>query len=180
MATRLFLPFALALLGTAFAQNHSNAGAFRAAAVTRTGHLQFDAGVETVFPLFTPLGEKHWAKGWDPEILFPKDRDVAQGMVFRTREGVEHVWTLVRYDAANTTVAYNVVAEGVLVRQIQVRCHANGPARTEVEVNDSYISLSADGNAFIERLTEAAYEKKMAIWKEAIGGYLAGIAKPAK
>src|SRR5512135_1664224 len=46
---------------------------FAAATVTRTGHLTFDAPVEKVFPLFTPLGERNWAPGWNPEILYPAD-----------------------------------------------------------------------------------------------------------
>jgi hypothetical protein len=180
MSTRLLVPLALTLLGTMLAQSGGRKPEFQGKGVTCTGHLQFDARVETVFPLFTPLGEKHWAKGWDPEVVYPRDRDVAEGMVFRTQDGVEHVWTLIHYDPANHSVAYNVVAHGMMVRNIEVRCRPAGTARTVVEVTDSYVGLSPEGNAFVERLTEAAYEKKMAYWKEAIGAYLAGAAKPAQ
>jgi hypothetical protein len=179
MMTHFVVPAVLALAGTIFGQVHAGGGEFHSLGITRSGRLQFDAGVETVFPLFTPLGEKHWARGWNPEILFPLDRDVAQGMVFRTHEGVEHIWTVIAYDPGNHTVAYNVVGEGVLVRQIRVRCQGTGPGHTEAEVTDSYIGLSRQGNEFIENLSEAAYEKKMAEWKEAIGAYLA-TAKPVK
>ena len=150
---------------------------FRAAAVTRTGHLDFDGDIERVFPLFTPLGERVWAKGWNPEVLFPLDRDVAEGMVFRTRdqEGRLLTWTVTRYDPADHAVAYNVVAPEFVVRKLQVSCRALR-ARTEVEVIDSYVGLSEHGNEFVERLTEASYAAKMAQWKEAIGGYLSGSA----
>ena len=180
MTTRLLAPVALTLLGTMLAQSGGSKPEFRAKAVSCTGHLQFDAGIEVVFPLFTPLGERHWAKGWDPEIVYPRDRDVAEGMVFRTQDGVEQVWTLIHYDPANHVVAYNVVAQGMMVRNIKVLCRPAGTERTEVEVNDSYVGLSPQGNAFVEHLTEAAYEKKMAGWKESIGVYLAGVAKPAQ
>jgi hypothetical protein len=179
MTTRLLAPLAFTLLGTMLAQSGGSQPEFQGKGVTRVGHLQFDAGVEIVFPLFTPLGEKHWAKGWDPEIVYPRDRDVAEGMVFRTQNGVEHVWTVIHYDPANRAVAYNVVAYGMMVRAIEVRCRPAGTARTVVEVTDSYVGLSPQGNAFIEHLTEDVYEKKMAGWKESIGGYLAGAAKPA-
>ncbi len=178
--TIFVVPAVLALAGTIFGQVHAGGGEFRSLGITRGEHLQFNAGVETVFPLFTPLGERHWAKGWNPEILFPRDRDVAQGMVFRTHEGVEHIWTLIAYDPGNHTVAYNVVGEAVLVRQIRVRCKVTGSGHTEVEVTDSYIGLSQQGNEFIESLNEAAYEKKMENWKRAIDGYLASIATPAQ
>lgn len=146
---------------------------FQAAAVTRIGHLQFPAPINTVFPLFTPLGERHWAQGWDPEIVYPKDVDIAAGMVFRTQGPVEHVWTVVRYDPAAHTVAYNVVGRDVAVRQIEVRCRAAGANRTEVTVTDSYIGLSPEGNTLVEQLDEPAYAKKMAGWQKSIGEYLA-------
>jgi hypothetical protein len=177
MTTRLLAPIALTLLGTMLPQSSGGNPAFQGKAVSRTGHLQFDAGIEIVFPLFTPLGEKHWAKGWDPEIVYPRDRDVAEGMVFRTQDGVEHVWTMIRYDRANHAVAYNVVAHGMMVRNIEVRCRPEGTAHTVVEVSDSYVGLSPEGNAFVEHLTEAAYEKKMAGWGDNISAYLATLAK---
>ncbi len=170
--TLLVLAMSL-VAGIALAQSGPAEQAFQAAAITRLGHLQFEAPIATVFPLFTPQGERHWAQGWDPEILYPRDQEVAEGMVFRTREGVEHVWTITRYDPAAHAIAYNVVAPGILVRRIEVRCRPAGSARTEADVSDSYIGLSAQGNEVIGRLSEANYAKKMAHWKEAIGGYLA-------
>ncbi len=166
---------AMAVLASTIAQ--AQPARFQGASVTRKGHLQFDAPLAAVFPLFTPLGERVWAKGWDPEVVYPRDRDIAEGMVFRTQDGVEHVWTVVRHDPAANVVAYNVVASGMLVRQLEVRCRPAGPSHTEVDVTDSYIGLSAQGNEFVERLTEETYAAKMAHWKEAIGGYLAGANK---
>jgi len=66
------------------------------------------------------------------------------------------------------------------VRNIQVRCRPAGPSRTEVEVTDSYVGLSPQGNQFIEQLTEAAYKQKMAGWQERIGDHLSGAANIAR
>jgi len=169
--TTLLAALVFTLAGTALAQSPAGAP-FQATAVTRAGHLQFPAPVDKVFPLFTPQGERHWAPGWDPEILYPKHAEVAAGMVFRTQEGVEHVWTVTRYEPAAHTVAYNVVAHGVLVRQIEVRCRAADANRSEVSVTDSYVGLSPEGNAMVEKIDEAAYAKKMERWQRAIGAYL--------
>ncbi len=180
MNTNLLAGLMFALVGSMVAQSSGARETFRATAVTRTGHLQFPAAIDVVFPLFTPLGERHWAQGWDPEIVYPKDVDVAAGMVFRTQgEGVEHVWTVTRYDPAAHTVAYNVVGIGMAVRQIEVRCRPVGANRTEVTVTDSYIGLSPEGNALVEKLGEAAYAKKMAQWQQNIDAYLATVASPA-
>ena len=179
MSTRLLVPLALTLLGTMLPRSQGADPDFQAKGITRHGLLAFDAPVAVVFPLFTPQGERHWAEGWDPQILFPRDRDIAEGMVFQTRDHGNQLltWTVTRYDEPNHTVAYNVVAPDLLVRRIEVRCRPAGPARTEVTVADSYVALSEHGNAFIDHLTEPEYAKKMATWKERIGVYLAGRAK---
>ncbi len=177
MTVHLLGALALVLLVSAVVDLHNAPADFQAVAVTRTGHLQFDAPAATVFPLFTPEGERHWAKGWDPEILFPRDRDIAEGMVFRTRDGIDYVWTVTRYDGTAHTIAYNVVGERMLVRRIEIRCRPAGPSRTDVDVTDSYVGLSSEGNAFIDRLTESAYASKMTHWKDAIGGYLAAASR---
>ena len=179
MTTQL-VALALVVAGTALSQ--STQQSFQAAAVTRTGHLEFDGAIDKVFYMFTPIGERNWAKGWDPEVLFPLDREVAEGMVFITRDqdGRVLTWTMTRYDAANHTVAYNVVTPDFVVRKLQIRCRLSGAARIEVEVTDSYVGLSAQGNEFVEHLTEHSYASKMATWKEGIDGYLAGIAKAAR
>jgi hypothetical protein len=178
MTTQL-VALALVVGGTALAQ--STQQNFQAAAVTRTGRLEFDGSLDKVFYLFTPIGERNWAKGWDPEVFFPLDREVAEGMVFRTRDqdGRVLTWTMTRYDSANHRVAYNVVTPDFLVRKLEIRCLLSEAARIEVEVTDSYVGLSAHGNEFVERLTEASYAAKMATWKEGIGGYLAGTTKPS-
>lgn len=162
--------------------SHPTDTGFQARAITRTGLLEFEATIATVFPLFTPEGERRWAKGWDPKIIYPHDLDVAEGMVFQTRDygNMLLTWTMFRCDEPNHAVAYNVFAPDYLVRRIEVRCRAAGPSRTNVEVTDSYVGLSAQGNDFIDQLTEANYAAKMANWKEWIGGYLLNLAKSAQ
>jgi hypothetical protein len=179
MDARLLAPLAFTLLGTMLAQSQGAEPEFQARGITRKGHLVLDAALATVFPLFTPQGERHWAEGWDPQILFPRGRDVAEGMVFQTRDQGDRLltWTVTRYEQAAHTIAYNVVTPDFLVRTIEVRCRPAGKGRTDVDVTDSYVALSPQGNAFIDQLTEAEYAKKMANWKERIGRYLASLAK---
>ncbi len=149
---------------------------FRASAVTRTGFLEFEAPIATMFPLFTAEGERVWAKGWSPKILYPLDRDVAEGQVFQTCDDAKRLltWTMFRYDEPHHAVGYDVFAPDYLVRRIEVRCREAGPSRTQVEVTDSYVGLSPEGNEFVHQLTEGNYAIKMANWKEWIGAYLSG------
>lgn len=142
-----------------------------AARVVRTGHLTFDAAVEKVFPLFTPLGEKHWARGWNPKIFYPADGHPVEGLLFYTADHGGMWWWLTRYDPAHHTIEYHAVAPAGLAREIRVKCEAAGN-HTNVTVTDTYIGLSEHGNEYVRSLTEAEYAKKMKGWEEPIAQYL--------
>ncbi|MGH9522471.1 MAG: hypothetical protein ACRD3E_08060 [Terriglobales bacterium] len=158
---------ASALSGRAHAQNSD----FHAQRVVRTAHLNFQAAPEVVFPLFTPLGEKHWAKGWDPKLLYPADGNPVEGMLFYTADHEGTWWWLTRYDPANHTVEYHVVAPAGLARNIRVQCAVKGGG-TEVTVTDTYIGLNEHGNEFVRSLDEASYAQKMKGWEAPIKAYL--------
>ncbi len=144
---------------------------FHAERVVRIGHFFLDTSPAKVFPLFTPLGELHWAAGWNPEILYPADGHPVEGLLFRTSDHGGMYWWLTRYDPTKHTIEYHAVAPEGLARNIRVECRAAGSG-TEVTVTDSYIGLSEHGNMFIRSLDEAAYARKMKGWEEPISRYL--------
>ena len=76
----LALPLALA------AQTPSPAIAFRAKAVSHIATIRLAGSIGQVFRLFGPIVEKEWAPGWNPDVLYPTDRDVDEGMFFITHE----------------------------------------------------------------------------------------------
>ncbi|MFC5181638.1 SRPBCC family protein [Actinomadura harenae] len=66
------------------------------ARVHLTGRFDVPLPPDEAFPLFTPLGERAWAEGWDP--VFPDDAsdDSAPGVVFTTSaHGHGTVWVVV-------------------------------------------------------------------------------------
>src|SRR5437879_5188037 len=75
----LLLSAALPLLGLALAQSQS--AGFAAKSVTHTGTIHLESSIDRVFPLFGPVREKEWAPGWNPQIVFPAGKEVAEGMV---------------------------------------------------------------------------------------------------
>ena len=161
---------ATTLTGRAGAQS-GPARDFHAERVVRTGHLSFDAPVDRVFPLFTPLGELHWAKGWNPKLLYPADGHPVEGLLFYTEDHDGTWWWLTRYDPARHTVEYHVVAPAGLARNIKVECATSGSG-TAVTVTDTYIGLNEHGNEFVRSLDEAAFAKKMKGWEDPIRRYL--------
>ena len=158
---------ASALSGRAQAQNAD----FQAERVVRTAHLSFAATPERVFPLFTPLGEKHWAKGWDPKMLYPADGHPVEGLLFYTPDHEGTWWWMTRWEPDHDTVEYHVIAPAGLARNIRLQCIKNGSG-TEVNITDTYIGLNEHGNEFVRALDEAAYAKKMKGWEEPIRAYL--------
>ncbi len=144
--------------------------AFTAERTVRVGHITLNAPPARTFPLFTPLGELHWAEGWDPEILYPLDGAPMKGLLFRIKDHGGMTWWMTRYHPANFTLGYHAVA-APLARNIEIRCRTAGN-RTEVTVTDTYLGLSEHGNEYLRTMTEAAYAQKMKGWEKAINGYL--------
>lgn len=152
---------------------------FRAERVVRTGHFTLDTSPAKAFPLFTPLGELHWAAGWNPEVLYPADGHPVEGLLFRTSDHGGMYWWLTRYEPSKNTIEYHAVVPDGFARNIRVECNAAG-RRTEVTVTDTYIGLSEHGNAFVRSIDEESYAQKMKGWEEPISRYLKTGEEPKK
>ncbi len=160
------------LMGVLAAQQSPEAGAFQGQAVTRTGVIRLHGPIEKVFPLFGPVEEKHWAAGWNPQVVYPAGVDVAEGMVFLTGERGETTWVIAHYDPARHAIAYYNATPAYQLRKIEIRCRPLSPEATEASVSYTHVGLSAKGNHDVLEMDEAAYAEKMAAWEKAINHYL--------
>jgi muconolactone delta-isomerase len=65
--------------------------------LTRSATIQLNAGPATVFPLFTPLGERLWVPDWNPTIIYI-EREVpgvlADAFAPYLQEEAAHAWQL--------------------------------------------------------------------------------------
>lgn len=137
---------------------------------TLSGSLTVDAPVERAFPLFSPLGERLWVPGWDPEVLAPEGAEWEEEMLFRTRdEHGEAVWVITRLDRAAHEVTYHRVEPGRYVARVEVRCTPLGE-RTAVRTSYRFVGLSEAGNAEIDAMTDEEYAGKMERWASLIRG----------
>jgi hypothetical protein len=136
--------------------------------------LTLGGPVADVFELFSPLGEKLWVPGWDPELLHPHGVAWATGQIFRTREELgDAVWVVTRLDRAAHAVEYHRVEAGRYVARVEVRCAAASDRTTEATTTYEFVGLSERGNADIAVMTDEAYAEKMARWKGWIDAALA-------
>ncbi len=146
---------------------------FEARTATLTGTIVLSAPVPEVFPLFSPLGEKGWVEGWNPEILFPRDAEWTEGMIFRTASGDgDEIWVVAELDLHAHLVVYYRTEPGRLVARVEVRCCALDGGRTEATTVYSYVGLSEMGNRVVAEWTNEAYRSKMERWEKNINDYL--------
>lgn len=139
---------------------------------TQVRSFHLDAPLAQVFPLFTALGEKAWADGWEPELLSGREE---RGSVFRTAHGNrETTWIVVDYRPAEGRVSYARLAQGSNMGLVDVQCTASPAGGTEISVRYTLTGLNPQGEAFVsEFLDPRRYSRMIEEWREATGKALA-------
>jgi hypothetical protein len=154
---------ALALFWSSFAMSAEPASQ------VRSFHL--DTPPARALPLFTALGERAWAQGWEPEML---SGETQRGSAFRTRHGGrEAVWIVTDYRPADGKVSYARLVEGSNIGLVDVRCKpADGG--TEVSVRYTLTAVSPQGEALVrEFLAPEHYSRMIEDWRSATSAALA-------
>jgi len=151
--------------------------AFSPRQVSRAYTQSLAAPPDQIMPLLTPLGEKAWAVGWDPVILFQAPAP-GTGTMFATRHAGERekIWLLETFDVAGRRVRYLHVTPGSDVTEIDIALSAaaGAPDRTEAVVRYTYTGLSERGNALVDAMTEEHYQRFMEQWEQELNRYLDG------
>ena len=141
--------------------------------VSLVGSFTVADSVEEAFQLFSPVGEKAWVPGWDPELLHPPGVDWERGLIFRTREETgDAVWVVTHLNRTAHQVEYHRVEPGRYVAHITVRCTPTGGGRTDVSTAYEFVGLSDSGNAEIGAMSQEAYAEKMQRWAGWISDHL--------
>lgn len=149
------------------------------APATQVRSFHLNAPVAQVFPLFTALGEKAWAPGWEPRLLSGREE---RGSVFRTAHGgQETTWIVVDYRPAEGRVSYARLAQDSNMGLVDVECSAAAGGGTEVSVRYTLTGLNGRGQAFVSGfLHPPHYDRMIEEWRAAISAALAAAAPSAK
>lgn len=140
---------------------------FSARSIELQGAFRLPVSQEAAFELFSPLGEKSWVPGWNPELIHPPGVDWERGLIFRTREERgEAIWMVTALDRGRHEVEYHRVEAGRTVARVSVRCSAEGGVETEVVVRYVFVGLSETGNQDIAQMSAGDFEQKMRRWQE--------------
>ncbi len=142
---------------------------FHAKQALRTATIRLDGVIGKVFPLFTPMREKEWAPGWDPQPVWPASGETIEGMVFTVKEDPGTVfWVVTHYDPQRHEVSYANVLPGRTLNRIEIACKAAGANHTDCTVRYAFVGLSEEGNKFVAMHTEEVFAGKMKRWVTAI------------
>ena len=136
--------------------------------------FMIEKDIESVFPLFSPEGEKLWAPGWEyTNILGPKY--LQPDYVFLTdshdHRSATAIWIVADYDTVKHYVSYYKVEPGEKVGKIVIQCFEQNQKYTLVKVTYKYIGLSDSGNQFIAGFTKKPYKEFIDEWRSLINAY---------
>ena len=144
--------------------------------ITHTQSFDMAVAVDTLFPLFSPEGEKHWVPGWDYENVMETD-ELSEDYVFLTKTH-DHgttgaIWIVKHYDPQTHRIQFYKIEPGDKIGVITVQCRALAPQGTRVEVTYKYLALSKSGENFIAEFTERAFDEYIRLWKMLLTEYFA-------
>jgi hypothetical protein len=149
----------------------------RHARVRLEGSVRVPLNQSDAFELFTPSGERKWAKGWDPSFPALYGEETEPGTVFRTTRHHAVTWIVVACNRPHS-ITYANLSENDRAGLIRVCCEANQDDTTTAQVIYEMTALSDDGDAALHEFA-AHYPQYMSDWEHAIGAaVLAGDAAP--
>jgi len=143
--------------------------------VVRTGRVAVALTPTAAFGLFTPLGERRWAPGWEPRFHHPADGRPEAGTTFTTRgeDGRETIWRILDWDPAGHRVRYSRVTPGLKAGTVEVALAPAPGDATVATVTYDLVALSPEGEADLATWTEDWYAGFVAEWERQIAAALA-------
>jgi len=130
--------------------------------------LHLNAAPSEIFPLFGPVREAEWAKGWDPRILYPEDRAQIAGTTFTIGEGADQqIWILTTYDPKNRRASYAYFEPGIAANQIEISIQAAPGGTSEASVTYKRTALSEAGDRAVAQFKQR-FPSHRAHWEDAI------------
>jgi hypothetical protein len=147
---------------------------FEAKHISRSHSIVLDIPPDKAFSLFTPIGEKLWINGWNPEFLYPVSGETMENMVFTTDHNHERTyWSVVRFDPVQHVVTYARVTPTSRFGLVEVVCEVIEGERTHVTITYTFTALTEEGNDYIDEFTEESYREMIDSWQTEISAYLA-------
>ncbi|EQD37692.1 hypothetical protein B1B_16027, partial [mine drainage metagenome] len=106
--------------------------------------------LQEAVPLFTPMGERLWAQGWDPAFPAPAADDSEPGTIFQTdHAGRLSIWTVIHRNPGGA-MGYATTTPGDRAGTVAVSCQPMGSG-TRVTVSYDLTALTPTANDELTR-----------------------------
>lgn len=127
---------------------------------------------EGVFPLLCPVREHDWVNGWDPRIVLTSSGLAEMDCVFVTPGTPEDaVWVITRHDPDEFLLEMLKFIPGMVVAKIVIQLESI-PEGSSANISYSYTSLSPQGDAALEGLSQEHFDVFMRTWEQELNHYL--------
>lgn len=128
---------------------------------------------DRVLPLLTPLGERAWAAGWEPEMRWePAGGGAGTLFVIHHPGQPATLWLLDTWEPVAGHVHYVHVTPGSDVTEIDIRVRPDGADRSIATVRYTWTALGPPGVALVRSNTPEAYLRSMRHWEMALNQFL--------
>jgi hypothetical protein len=142
--------------------------------ISRSADIILNSTIDNVFPLFGPVREKEWAKGWDPVILSGSG-DVEEQMVFRTASGYKdepnYTWIVSKFIPSSFLIVYSVISVD-RIWFITVNCKPLG-SKTQATITYTYNGFTEAAAIRNRESADRMFAEELKDWQKAINHYLA-------
>jgi len=146
----------------------SSGPAFEASRIRHSGSVHVDAPPEHAFPLFTAIGEKLWAPGWEPVILSGGDGRERGSVWLTNHSGEQTIWLVVDYDPDEFHARYARITPSSRAGSVEVRARPDGDGGTDVDVTYELTALNDTGNHELADIDEQHFTHMMMEWERLI------------
>jgi hypothetical protein len=139
----------------------------------RTFNQSIPAPADDVFDLLCPVHESAWLDGWDYRMVYSESGYAEPGCVFTTNDGGRAtVWVVTHHDPVAREIRFVRCTEGLAATTLEVRAEPISSRQTTVHIRYAHTSLGTEGDAFLDTITEAAFNERMRFWEASMTYYL--------
>jgi hypothetical protein len=146
---------------------------FQPRVFVRKGEFCIKGALKEVFPLLCPKKEEDWIPGWKCETIYSKSGYNEEGAIFRTTEpyGTELYWTTLQYDIERKHIDFLLNAPRLFNFRFTISLDEDEGGLV-ASMAQTFTSLSEEGNAHVERISEDDFQNRLHLLEACINTYL--------
>ena len=140
----------------------------------RAFRMKLMAAPDRLFPLLCPTREYDWIDTWKCRLIYSDSGYAEPDCIFKTDfpdDGPEDTWVVCRYEPPQLIEFVRVNPLRAIHYTISLRQAAAG--ETEADWNQVITALNEEGNAFVQKLDEASFHKRMEELEKMLNHHLA-------